>query len=173
MSSLKALIKQHNERSGAMIQPICLFVYDEDRGGKEKSSDGGASEMMPDFKERWTKEMSYISDVPELTRGSTRIWEAHLLSYRCKTAREQQRKTTIPGDKYGEEVLGDEKKPTKEDILVNLAFPEQKIQRISLTGFPAQSVGSSNTDVLDSPCLLVLITGTSQSRQYCKSESDS
>ncbi|GJZ16398.1 hypothetical protein Tco_0552075 [Tanacetum coccineum] len=34
------------------------------------------------------------------------------------------------------------------------------IQRISLTGFPAQSVGSSNTDVLDLPCLLVLITGT-------------
>ncbi|GJT19651.1 hypothetical protein Tco_0878357 [Tanacetum coccineum] len=41
-----------------------------------------------------------------------------------------------------------------------------KIQRISLTGFPAQSIGSSNTDVLDSPCLLVLITGTSQSRQH-------
>nr|GEV87153.1 phospholipase-like protein [Tanacetum cinerariifolium] len=40
-------------------------------------------------------------------------------------------------------------------------------------GFPAQSVGSSNTDVLDSPCLLVLITGTSQSRQRGKSESDS
>ncbi|GJS89847.1 retrovirus-related pol polyprotein from transposon TNT 1-94 [Tanacetum coccineum] len=40
-------------------------------------------------------------------------------------------------------------------------------------GFPAQSVGSSNTDVLDSPCLLVLITGTSQSRQHGKSESDS
>ncbi|GJX95586.1 hypothetical protein Tco_0351384 [Tanacetum coccineum] len=40
------------------------------------------------------------------------------------------------------------------------------IQRISLIGFPAQSVGSSNTDVLDSPCLLVLITGTSQSRQH-------
>ncbi|GJZ12049.1 integrase, catalytic region, zinc finger, CCHC-type containing protein [Tanacetum coccineum] len=33
-------------------------------------------------------------------------------------------------------------------------------------GFPAQSVGSSDTDVLDSPCLLVLITGTSQSRQH-------
>ncbi|GJW72633.1 retrovirus-related pol polyprotein from transposon TNT 1-94 [Tanacetum coccineum] len=44
-----------------------------------------------------------------------------------------------------------------------------EIQRISLTGFPAQSVGSSNTDVLDSPCLLVLITGTSQSRQHVKS----
>ncbi|GKE32572.1 hypothetical protein Tco_1451894, partial [Tanacetum coccineum] len=32
--------------------------------------------------------------------------------------------------------------------------------------FPAQSIGSSNTDVLDSPCLLVLITRTSQSRQH-------
>ncbi|GJX00290.1 hypothetical protein Tco_0184203 [Tanacetum coccineum] len=50
---------------------------------------------------------------------------------------------------------------------------EHVIQRISLIGFPAQSVGSSNTDVLDLPCLLVLITGTSQSRQHGKSESDS
>ncbi|GKB24571.1 reverse transcriptase domain-containing protein [Tanacetum coccineum] len=40
------------------------------------------------------------------------------------------------------------------------------IQRISLTGFPAQSVGSSNTDVSDLLCLLVLITGMSQSRQH-------
>ncbi|GJZ01828.1 hypothetical protein Tco_0519789 [Tanacetum coccineum] len=40
------------------------------------------------------------------------------------------------------------------------------VQRISLTGFPAQSVRSSNTNVLDSPCLLVLNTGTSQSRQH-------
>ncbi|GJR79739.1 retrovirus-related pol polyprotein from transposon TNT 1-94 [Tanacetum coccineum] len=42
-------------------------------------------------------------------------------------------------------------------------------------GFPAQSVGSSNTDVLDSPCLLVLITGMSQSRQHesCKSPTKS
>ncbi|GKA17922.1 hypothetical protein Tco_0697759 [Tanacetum coccineum] len=39
-------------------------------------------------------------------------------------------------------------------------------QILPLRGFPAQSVGSSNTDVLDSPCLLVLITGTSQSRQH-------
>ncbi|GJV03194.1 hypothetical protein Tco_1336763 [Tanacetum coccineum] len=50
---------------------------------------------------------------------------------------------------------------------------EPMIQRISLIGFPAQSVGSSNTDVLDSLCLLVLITGMSQSRQHGKSESDS
>ncbi|GJZ88241.1 hypothetical protein Tco_0660023 [Tanacetum coccineum] len=41
-----------------------------------------------------------------------------------------------------------------------------RFNRISLTGFPAQSVGSSNTDVLDLPCLLVLITRTSQSRQH-------
>ncbi|GJW89497.1 retrovirus-related pol polyprotein from transposon TNT 1-94 [Tanacetum coccineum] len=47
------------------------------------------------------------------------------------------------------------------------------IQRISLTGFPAQSVGSSNTDVLDSPCLLVLITGTSQSRQHIDQDAPS
>ncbi|GJU30390.1 hypothetical protein Tco_1173979 [Tanacetum coccineum] len=47
-----------------------------------------------------------------------------------------------------------------------VVITETSIQRISLTGFPAQSIGSSNTDVLDSPCLLVLITGTSQSRQH-------
>nr|GEV03236.1 hypothetical protein [Tanacetum cinerariifolium] len=38
--------------------------------------------------------------------------------------------------------------------------------RTSLTGFPDQSVGSSNINVLDSPCLLVLNTETSQSRQH-------
>ncbi|GJW67664.1 reverse transcriptase domain-containing protein [Tanacetum coccineum] len=46
------------------------------------------------------------------------------------------------------------------------------VQRISLIGFPAQSIGSSNTDVLDSPCLLVLITRTSQSRQHVISHID-
>nr|GEU55442.1 hypothetical protein [Tanacetum cinerariifolium] len=40
-------------------------------------------------------------------------------------------------------------------------------------GFPAESVGSSKNDILDSPCLLLLTTGTSQSRQHGKSESDS
>ncbi|GKE01649.1 hypothetical protein Tco_1389632, partial [Tanacetum coccineum] len=49
----------------------------------------------------------------------------------------------------------------------------KRIQRISLTGFPAQSVRSSNADALDSPYLLVLNTGTSQSRQHDMSESDS
>ncbi|GKA07049.1 zinc finger, CCHC-type containing protein, partial [Tanacetum coccineum] len=44
--------------------------------------------------------------------------------------------------------------------------------RILLTGFPAQSVRSSNADALDSPYLLVLNTGTSQSRQHNMSESD-
>ncbi|GJS35955.1 hypothetical protein Tco_0534337 [Tanacetum coccineum] len=59
----------------------------------------------------------------------------------------------------------------KMEILLESASNKLLIQRISLTGFPAQSVGSSNTDVLDSPCLLVLITGMSQSRQHesCKS----
>ncbi|GJW99578.1 retrovirus-related pol polyprotein from transposon TNT 1-94 [Tanacetum coccineum] len=49
----------------------------------------------------------------------------------------------------------------------------KRIQRISLTGFPAQSVRSSNANALDSPYLLVLNTGTSQSRQHDMSESDS
>nr|GEU45563.1 reverse transcriptase domain-containing protein [Tanacetum cinerariifolium] len=40
-------------------------------------------------------------------------------------------------------------------------------------GFPAQSIRSSNMIALDSSYLLVLITGTSQSRQHGKSESDS
>ncbi|GKC44679.1 retrovirus-related pol polyprotein from transposon TNT 1-94 [Tanacetum coccineum] len=56
---------------------------------------------------------------------------------------------------------------TKDHPLKNIIGDlDRPIQRISLTGFPAQSIGSSNTDVLDSPCLLVLITGTSQSRQH-------
>nr|GEU59398.1 hypothetical protein [Tanacetum cinerariifolium] len=38
--------------------------------------------------------------------------------------------------------------------------------RTSLTGFPAQSIRSSNAIALDSPYLLVLITETSQSRQH-------
>nr|GEX01568.1 hypothetical protein [Tanacetum cinerariifolium] len=57
---------------------------------------------------------------------------------------------------------------TTRNLQVDLNTPSYplKIQRISLTGFPAQSVGSSNIEELDSPCLLVLITGTSQSRQH-------
>nr|GEX52424.1 hypothetical protein [Tanacetum cinerariifolium] len=40
------------------------------------------------------------------------------------------------------------------------------LRRTSLTGFPAQSIRSSNAIALDSPYLLVLITRTSQSRQH-------
>ncbi|GKA06379.1 hypothetical protein Tco_0685603 [Tanacetum coccineum] len=43
--------------------------------------------------------------------------------------------------------------------------------RTSLTGFPAQSVRSSNAYALDSPYFLVLNTETSQSRQHDMSES--
>ncbi|GJV88197.1 hypothetical protein Tco_1532135 [Tanacetum coccineum] len=41
-----------------------------------------------------------------------------------------------------------------------------QFRRTSLTGLPAQSVRSSNAIALDSPYLLVLITGTSQSGQH-------
>ncbi|GJZ92296.1 hypothetical protein Tco_0664361 [Tanacetum coccineum] len=44
--------------------------------------------------------------------------------------------------------------------------PWVQFRRTSLTGFPTQSVRSSNADTLDSPYLLVLITRTSQSRQH-------
>ncbi|GJZ54973.1 hypothetical protein Tco_0610166 [Tanacetum coccineum] len=48
-----------------------------------------------------------------------------------------------------------------------------QFSRTSLTRFLAQRIRSSNAIALDSPYLLVLITGTSQSRQHGKSESDS
>ncbi|GJX65424.1 hypothetical protein Tco_0299767 [Tanacetum coccineum] len=48
-----------------------------------------------------------------------------------------------------------------------------QFRRTSLTGFPTQSVRSSNAYALDSPYLLVLNTRTSQSRQHDMSESDS
>ncbi|GKA54298.1 MAK10-like protein [Tanacetum coccineum] len=46
-----------------------------------------------------------------------------------------------------------------------------QFRRTSLTGFLAQNIRSSNAVALDSPYLLVLITGRSQSRQHesCKS----
>ncbi|GJT61443.1 hypothetical protein Tco_1004976 [Tanacetum coccineum] len=47
-----------------------------------------------------------------------------------------------------------------------------QFMRTSLTGFPPQSVRSSNANALDSPYLLVLVIRTSQSRQHDKSESD-
>nr|GEY51139.1 hypothetical protein [Tanacetum cinerariifolium] len=40
------------------------------------------------------------------------------------------------------------------------------LRRTSVTGFPAQSISSSNTIALDSPNLLVLNTETSQSKQH-------
>nr|GEU32672.1 retrovirus-related Pol polyprotein [Tanacetum cinerariifolium] len=71
---------------------------------------------------------------------------------------------------------------TKIDVISKLPFPTNikltsKVgsifKRTSLTRFPAQSISSSNAIALDSPDLLVLITGMSQSRQHGKSESDS
>ncbi|GJU68162.1 reverse transcriptase domain-containing protein [Tanacetum coccineum] len=47
-----------------------------------------------------------------------------------------------------------------------ISFAIVQFRRTSLTRFPAQSVRSSNAVALDSPYLLVLITGTSQSRQH-------
>ncbi|GJX37463.1 hypothetical protein Tco_0250766 [Tanacetum coccineum] len=57
--------------------------------------------------------------------------------------------------------------------ILALGLSKRVDSKNSLTGFPAQSVGSSNTYVSDLPCLLVLITGMSQSRQHGNSESNS
>ncbi|GJS78240.1 retrotransposon protein, putative, ty1-copia subclass [Tanacetum coccineum] len=64
-------------------------------------------------------------------------------------------------------------KSSKKDTVADSTYESEYIatcrfnlRRISLTEFPAQSVRSSNADALDSPYLLVLITGTSQSRQH-------
>ncbi|GJZ68688.1 hypothetical protein Tco_0631928 [Tanacetum coccineum] len=52
-------------------------------------------------------------------------------------------------------------------LKINVSDKQQiQFKRISLTGFPAQSVRSSNTIALDSLYFLVLITGASQSRQH-------
>ncbi|GJU54771.1 hypothetical protein Tco_1228485 [Tanacetum coccineum] len=52
-------------------------------------------------------------------------------------------------------------------LKINVSDKQQiQFKRISLTGFPAQSVRSSNAIALDSLYLLVLITGASQSRQH-------
>ncbi|GJT99823.1 hypothetical protein Tco_1110162, partial [Tanacetum coccineum] len=44
MSSLKALIKQHNEKSGTLIEPIRLTFGDEEEGDKAKACDKGTEE---------------------------------------------------------------------------------------------------------------------------------
>ncbi|GJW18446.1 hypothetical protein Tco_0025882 [Tanacetum coccineum] len=52
-------------------------------------------------------------------------------------------------------------------LKINASYKQQiQFKRISLTGFPAQSVRSSNVIALDSLYLLVLITGVSQSKQH-------
>ncbi|GJU20275.1 hypothetical protein Tco_1153617 [Tanacetum coccineum] len=51
-------------------------------------------------------------------------------------------------------------------LICHFPSPRFNLRRIYLTGFPAQSVRPSNADALDSPYLLVPITGTSQSRQH-------
>ncbi|GKD91038.1 hypothetical protein Tco_1366545, partial [Tanacetum coccineum] len=52
-------------------------------------------------------------------------------------------------------------------LKINVSDKQQiQFKRISLTGFLAQSVKSSNAIALDSLYLLVLVTGTSQSKQH-------
>nr|GEX75823.1 hypothetical protein [Tanacetum cinerariifolium] len=72
-----------------------------------------------------------------------------------KPMREKFKEKNVNYD-YGEIV-------TKNIELENRRF---NFRRTSLTGFPTQRIRSSNAIALDSPYLLVLITGASQSRQH-------
>ncbi|GJU29978.1 hypothetical protein Tco_1173567 [Tanacetum coccineum] len=84
--------------------------------------------------------------------------------------RKQTARESIQGHKENPDISDDD---DDEEKVVVSEKDVDTIQRVSLTVFPSQSVGSSNTGVLGSPCFLVLIIGTSQSRQHGKSESDS
>ncbi|GJT06147.1 hypothetical protein Tco_0840609 [Tanacetum coccineum] len=57
MSTLQALIKQLNERSGTMIQPIRLSFDEEDRGDKGKGVDKGSEEKGEDDLQKPYKEV--------------------------------------------------------------------------------------------------------------------
>nr|GEU61997.1 putative ribonuclease H-like domain-containing protein [Tanacetum cinerariifolium] len=54
----------------------------------------------------------------------------------------------------------------RRSVPVETSTSNALVSQCDATGFPAQSVRSSNSDVLDSPCLLVLINKMSQSRQH-------
>ncbi|GJX54060.1 hypothetical protein Tco_0282429 [Tanacetum coccineum] len=76
MSSLEALIKQHNERAEThIVTPIRLTFHDDGDGGKGKDGgqspkDGGGEDLKKPYKERWTEEMGYIQSVPEVMQIS-------------------------------------------------------------------------------------------------------
>ncbi|GJS71742.1 hypothetical protein Tco_0704583 [Tanacetum coccineum] len=77
--------------------------------------------------------------------------------------------TPYPSRRYDVSVPALHKKPQRIEELYAVSrrlLYAVKFRRTSLTGFPVQSVRSSNVIALDSPYLLVLITRTPQSRQH-------
>ncbi|GJR38016.1 hypothetical protein Tco_1213700 [Tanacetum coccineum] len=62
--------------------------------------------------------------------------------------------------------MGSNNKQHPSPGVVKGIYTKVQFRRTSLTGFPAQSIRSSNAVALDSPDLLVLITKKSQSRQH-------
>ncbi|GJU64254.1 putative ribonuclease H-like domain-containing protein [Tanacetum coccineum] len=88
----------------------------------------------------------------------------------------QDRKSTIGGCQFfGNRLISWQcKKQTvvatsttkAEYVAAASCYGQVQFRRTSLTGFPAQSIRSSNAIALDSPYLLILITRTSQSRQH-------
>ncbi|GJR89432.1 reverse transcriptase domain-containing protein [Tanacetum coccineum] len=108
------------------------------------------------FPEESDKIERYVSGLPDMIHGN-------IVAPKPKTMQEAIEMATKLMDKR---VSG---RPAKVYVVGNAGANPDNV----VAGFPAQSVGSSNTDVLDSPCLLVLITGTSQSRQHVITSFDS
>nr|GEU70312.1 reverse transcriptase domain-containing protein [Tanacetum cinerariifolium] len=82
-SSLKALVQLHNESPTGLVRPIWVSFDDEERPEEKHDEEPEdlrkpykevlkkANETLPDFNERWTEEMSYISDVPVVMQISS------------------------------------------------------------------------------------------------------
>nr|GEV93558.1 hypothetical protein [Tanacetum cinerariifolium] len=126
------------------------------------------------------------------TVGSTVVQKPGIQRYNCKefghVARECQKPKREKGAAYHRENMlleeidqnDDDNDLAKERELLASLIEKLKCEinesknrnkfletsnKVLIEKLKAQSVGSSNTEVLDSPCLLVLITGTSQRRQ--------
>nr|GEV12044.1 reverse transcriptase domain-containing protein [Tanacetum cinerariifolium] len=131
--------------------------------------------MMATFHDMIEKTMKVFMDDFSVFRNSFPTYLSHLekmlkwcedtnLCLNWEKSHFMVKEGIVLGHKISKERIEVDK--AKVDVIAKLPHP---------TTVKAQSVGSSNIEVLDLPCLLVLIIGTSQSRQHesCKSPTKS
>ncbi|GJY90135.1 hypothetical protein Tco_0505331 [Tanacetum coccineum] len=183
----QAIIKKDSEMvKGKREQNRSLALKDKKESSDEDSSTSDSEDekyamAVRDFKKIFKRRGRFVRQLHNERKSSQRNKDdendkSERKCFKCGDPNH----LTEKAQNYQETII---KEPTSEDHGVIATKKEKKRLRIKnvlwlkcrtqINGFPAQSVGSSNTDVLDLPCLLVLITGTSQSRQHGKSESDS